>query len=145
MNADAGTITRTVFRVLVPLMAALVLASCGGASKQAAAQPADDLVRRGAGLYQTSCQVCHGGATGGSLRDIPPPHNANGHTWNHADQQLTAMILNGITFSSEEQKMPAFKDKLTEEDVKVILAYVKTWWTEEQRASQRQVTERWER
>jgi mono/diheme cytochrome c family protein len=101
------------------------------------------LIQRGATLYQASCQICHGGATGGKLRDIPPPHNANGHTWHHADQQLIAMTLNGISFSVEEQKMPAFKDKLSEDDVRAILAYIKTWWTEDQRKQQQQVTEQW--
>lgn len=100
---------------------------------------------RGSDLYQQNCLQCHGGATGGKLKDIPPPHNANGHTWHHADQQLTDMTLNGISFSLEEQKMPAFRDKLAEEDVKAILAYIKTWWTEEQRKWQREVTEQWNR
>jgi mono/diheme cytochrome c family protein len=129
---------------LVLLVTALLVASCGGALKQPKPPSPDGLIQTGAGLYQANCQVCHGGATGGKLKDIPPPHNANGHTWHHADQQLTDMISNGITFSLEEQKMPAFKDKLTGEDAKAILAYIKTWWTEEQRASQGKVTEQWD-
>jgi cytochrome c5 len=102
-----------------------------------------ETLARGAELYAANCQSCHGGATGGDLKDIPPPHNANGHTWHHADQQLMNMVLNGISFSLEEQKMPAFRDKLTEEEVKAILAYIKTWWTEEQRQSQKEVTRQW--
>jgi mono/diheme cytochrome c family protein len=126
-------------------VAALLFISCGGASKQSQVPATGELIQAGAGLYQANCQVCHGGATGGKLKDIPPPHNANGHTWHHADQQLTDMILNGITFSLEDQKMQAFKDRLTEGDVKAILAYIKTWWTEEQRAWQGKVTEQWDR
>jgi mono/diheme cytochrome c family protein len=121
---------------------ALVLSSCGSASTK---PETNSLIDSGAKLYQANCLSCHGGATGGKLRDIPPTHNTNGHTWHHADQQLTDMVLNGISFSLEEQKMPAFKDKLTEEDVKAILAYIKTWWTEEQRAWQRKVTEEWDK
>lgn len=102
------------------------------------------MLARGAELYTANCQSCHGGATGGSLQDIPPPHNANGHTWHHADQQLMNMVLNGISFSLEEQKMPAFRDKLTEEEVQAILTYIKTWWTEQQRESQKEVTSQWE-
>ena len=123
-------------------LTALVLSSCGSASTK---PETNSLIDRGAKLYQANCQSCHGGATGGKLRDIPPPHNANGHTWDHADQQLTGMVLNGIPFSLEAQRMPAFKDKLSEEDVRAILAYIKTWWTEEQRAWQRRVTEQWDR
>jgi mono/diheme cytochrome c family protein len=103
-----------------------------------------EMLARGAALYSTNCQSCHGGASGGSLKDIPPPHNANGHTWHHPDQQLMDMVMNGITFSLEDQKMPAFKGKLTEEDVKAILAYIKTWWTQEQREHQKEVTRPWE-
>ena len=145
MSAGGRTFIHGATLVLVLLVAALLFASCGGALKQPKAPSPDDLIQTGAGLYQASCQVCHGGATGGKLRDIPPPHNANGHTWHHADQQLTDMVLNGISFSLEEQKMPAFKDKLTEADVKAILAYIKGWWTEEQREWQRKVTEEWDR
>jgi mono/diheme cytochrome c family protein len=123
------------------LLAVLNLVACGGANAPATADPT---LAKGAGLYTANCQSCHGGATGGNLKDIPPPHNANGHTWHHADQQLIDMTLNGISFSLEAQKMPAFKDKLTEEDVKAILAYIKTWWTEEQRKSQREVTRQWD-
>lgn len=127
------------------LVVALALSSCGRGSGRAGTSASKASVERGAALYQANCQSCHGGATGGNLKDIPPPHNANGHTWDHADQWLTAAILNGITFSLEEQKMPAFKDKLTEEDVQAILAYIKMWWTEEQRESQKKATENWDR
>ncbi len=146
--------TKVVCHGLVVLVAALLLAACGGdrrgqpgpASITVLGQLAsNEQIEKGAALYQANCQICHGGATGGKLRNIPPPHNANGHTWDHADQQLTDMVMNGISFSLEAQRMPAFRDKLTEEDVKSILASIKTWWTEEQRAEQRKVTEQWDR
>lgn len=95
-------------------------------------------------LYAQNCATCHGGATGGTLKAIPPPHNANGHTWHHPDQQLKEMVLDGITFSLEEQKMPAFKDRLSEADVEAILAYIRTWWTSEQKIFQATVTAEWD-
>lgn len=140
-----GPLSKALAFIATLLVVALALSSCGGTQVEPGGTPADPFIQNGARLYQANCQVCHGGATGGKLKDIPPPHNANGHTWDHPDQWLTAAILNGITFSLEEQKMPAFKDQLTEEDVKAILAYIKTWWTEEQRASQKKVTEQWDR
>lgn len=79
------------------------------------------------------------------MRDIPPPHNANGHTWHHPDQQLTDIVLNGFSFSVERQKMPAFKDTLTEDDVQAILSHIKMWWTDEQRQHQAEVTAAWEK
>jgi mono/diheme cytochrome c family protein len=141
---------------LALLIATLVFSACAGNEPKASdiASPTPvitvmgeeasaETLARGAELYAANCQSCHGGATGGSLKAIPPPHNANGHTWHHADQQLMNMVLNDISFSLEEQKMPAFRGKLTEEEVKAILAYIKTWWTEEQRQSQKEVTRQW--
>ena len=111
--------------------------ACAGRGPQPALSAEQE---RGSALYAQYCVQCHGGATGGKLKDIPPPHNANGHTWHHPDQQLTDFVLNGIAVSLESQVMPAFKDKLTEEDVKAILAYIETWWTPEQRQFQATVT-----
>ena len=95
---------------------------------------------KGAALYTKYCLSCHGGSTGGQISDIPPPHNTNGHTWHHPDQQLTDIILSGLNTSTETQKMPAFRDKLAVEDTLAILAYIKTWWSEEQRAFQATAT-----
>ncbi len=126
---------------MVPVIA-IIFTGCGNSgANQSTPASSPGLVEKGAVLYQANCLSCHGGSTGGNLRDIPPPHNANGHTWHHPDQQLIDIVLNGLSFSVEgQQKMPAFKDKLTEEDVKAILAYIKTWWTPKQRAWQATVT-----
>jgi mono/diheme cytochrome c family protein len=107
---------------------------------------------RGRVLYAQYCIQCHGGATGGKMMDLPPPHNANGHTWHHPDCQLTNTVLSGsgemgdmmrrmMGAAAETPRMPAFKGQLTEEDVGAVLAYIKTWWTAGQRASQARATE----
>ncbi len=75
------------------------------------------------------------------MRDIPPPHNANGHTWHHPDQLLMDIIQNGLAFAVEGQPtMPAFKDTLSPEETGMIVAYIKTLWTPEQRSFQATVT-----
>jgi mono/diheme cytochrome c family protein len=116
-------------------------------------QPLEDpVLQRGVQLYNAHCLGCHGGATGGTMMDIPPPHNARGHTWHHPDCQLRDIIRNGSGAMGEVMRrmmnvpesvprMPAFRDTLNEEDIAAILAYIKTWWTEEQRRTQRQITE----
>lgn len=109
-------------------------------------------VARGQQLYETYCQGCHGGVTGGTMMDMPPKHNANGHTWHHPDCQLTDIVMNGsdamgdmmrrmMGTSEDVPRMPKFKETLTEAQVKDILAYIKTWWTEEQRQVQQQITQ----
>jgi len=79
---------------------------------------------------------------GGSPTDFPPPHNAQGHTWHHGDCELIRWTLEGKpSFGATGTTMPAFADRLSEEDVRNILAHIKTWWTEEQREAQARVTE----
>ena len=103
-------------------------------------------------LYTANCLSCHGGATGGSMMDIPPSHNSNGHTWHHPDCQLVQTVLNGSGEMGEMMRrmmdapegtprMPAFKGTLTEGEIMAILSYIKTWWIEEQRRSQARVSE----
>lgn len=122
----------------------VLLFACGTddkepAAAETAASPA--VLAQGESLYAANCARCHGFGTGGSITDIPPPHNANGHTWHHPDQQLTDIVLNGLDFAVEgQQTMPAFKGQLTPEQVQAILAYIKTWWTGEQRSYQATVT-----
>lgn len=146
MVSAAQRVAGRLVRIAGLLFAALALSACGIYGQAGTGTAFPPLVERGSVLYQQYCQSCHGGATGGNLKDIPPPHNANGHTWHHADQQIIDIIHNGFSFSlPEEQKMPAFKEKLAEDDAKAILAYIKTWWTEEQRRWQAEVTANWSR
>ena len=74
-------------------------------------------INRGKVLYENNCVSCHGGSTGGSPSDVPPPHNANGHTWHHADQQIIDIVLNGAQIPKYEWKMPEFGGTLSEGDV----------------------------
>lgn len=101
-------------------------------------------VERGRLLYERSCASCHGGATGGSISDIPPPHNAEGHTWHHGDCVLADIIRDGPAprpgAPDDFPTMPAFGDDLHDDDIDAILAYIRTWWTEEQREFQAERT-----
>lgn len=121
--------------------AAMVGASCAGGSTEDAA-----LIERGAQLYDASCVRCHGGPTGGTISDIPPRHNAAGHTWHHPDCLLTRIILDGPPprpgAGEDFPAMPAFRDQLSEDDVAAILALMRSWWTGEQRAFQAEITDR---
>lgn len=70
---------------------ATVTAACGGE-----VDPDPDVVARDEQLYAASCVQCHGGPAGGQISDIPPRHNAEGHTWHHADCLLTDIVLDGL-------------------------------------------------
>ncbi len=106
-------------------------------------EPSDGAaVERGAELYQRNCAACHGGATGGAIGDIPPRHNAEGHTWHHPDCELVDVTLRGLPPRDGYPVMPAFAGELSEEDAYAILAHIRTWWEPEQRDHQAAVTER---
>ena len=93
-------------------------------------------LRLGAQLYSANCQACHGDQEGRGGISEAPTHNETGHTWHHPDVQLKDWVLNGKFPGA----MPALKDKLTEEEVDAILAYIKTWWTPDQRESQADIS-----
>ena len=114
-------------------LAAVVFNGCG--------DDAEAELARGEQLYEMHCVACHGGATGGHIADIPPRHNAEGHTWHHTDCDLVDIVLTGMPQREGVPEMPAFGDRLTEDDVEAILASIQTWWEPDQRAFQAEVTE----
>ena len=137
--------------LLLTLATVALLLGCG-VEREVRGEPPPETAERGAELYNTYCLTCHAGATGGSMMDIPPRHNANGHTWHHPDCQLVDTIFNGsgemgvmmrrmMGATEDTPAMPAWKGVLSEDDVAAILAYVKSWWTEGQFQLQAQATE----
>ncbi|MBI4306994.1 MAG: cytochrome c [Chloroflexi bacterium] len=128
---------------------AVLLAACGGAAAEPTAFPAltatqtveSPAAERGARLYAENCSTCHGDRDGKGGIPEAPRHNDTGHTWHHPDAQLRDWVLNGkIGFS----QMPPQKDKLSAAQVDLILAFLKTWWTPEQRAFQEDVSKRYQ-
>ena len=115
---------------------------------------ADDLsiVFAGEVIYKTHCASCHGadleGQSDWRTRDsngyLPaPPHDASGHTWHHADDQLfeitkygAAVVIGDDTYKTN---MPAYKGVLSDEDIVAVLSYIKNSWPQEQRTWQEQV------
>ncbi len=104
---------------------------------------ANEVLTRGAEIYVANCQVCHGDSNGTGGTGKAPPHNKAGHTWHHPDAQLREWVLNGkLGFGSPG--MPALVDKVTEPELDAILTFIKTWWTAEQRASQADISQRYQ-
>ena len=103
-------------------------------------------VARGEHIYGASCASCHGGATGGAFTDYPPKHNANGHTWQHGDCEIEAVIRTGVGLRHQTAfrpasppaalAMPAWQERLTDEQIHDLILFIKTLWTPDQRAAQ---------
>ena len=111
-----------------------------------------DLVNSGRPVYEQYCASCHGanaeGAPNWQERDshgeLPaPPHNAEGHTWRHSDADLYEMVSRGWRDpfnKSMRLTMPAFGGALTPEQIRAVIGYLKTLWTQEQRQFQSEET-----
>ncbi len=105
-------------------------------------------VARGAELYAANCGACHGPELQGasdwkrSLPDgslPPPPHDSSGHTWHHPDGLLLEIIANGGD-PALNSKMPAFHEKLTLDEMRSILEFIKSKWGKDAREFQWWIT-----
>jgi mono/diheme cytochrome c family protein len=129
------------------LVALLMLNACTGTRPSSDATPGKALLESGKVLYATSCQVCHGDQQGVGRVALAPSHDSQGHTWHHPDGQLLQIVLDGTKVLRESMglppsalEMPPFKGRLTQEEVVAILSFIKTWWTEEQRDFQAEIS-----
>ena len=105
-------------------------------------------IATGAELYVENCASCHGANLQGQPDwqtqnddgSLPaPPHDETGHTWHHGDDVLfdytklggkAALARQGIELNSG---MPGFGDKLGDQQIRDILAYIKSSWPARQR------------
>jgi mono/diheme cytochrome c family protein len=96
-------------------------------------------VEKGRRIYLAECASCHGTNLEGQpnwRQRLPsgklpaPPHDASGHTWHHTDQALFDITKKGLAAYSRgyQTDMPAFADKLTDEDIAAVLAFIKSSW-----------------
>lgn len=101
-------------------------------------------VAQGESMYTQYCAQCHGINLEGAhdwkerLADgalPPPPHDDSGHTWHHPDSLLISIVTNGGD-PAYNSKMPAFKDKLTENEIIAVLEFIKSKWSKDKREYQ---------
>lgn len=122
-----------------------MLAACGDAAAPGddpRADPGDTAkVAMGAALYSQQCASCHGAKLEGQpdwRKRLPngrmpaPPHDESGHTWHHSDAVLFGITKNGLVPpyapKDYESDMPAFRGKLSDDEIWAVLAYIKSHW-----------------
>ena len=107
------------------VMLAVACALLSAATAWAAGDP-----QRGEPLYQRYCSGCHGADGRGAGKNFMPHVGAlakKGHTELLEDSYLAAFIAEGGEPFGKSAFMPAWKSKLSEEDIADIIAYIRTF------------------
>ncbi|MFN3260755.1 MAG: c-type cytochrome [Pikeienuella sp.] len=134
-------------------------AACGlaaiGLAALALRSPAEPDLARGASLYAENCASCHGASLegepdwqepnpDGTLR--APPHGDSGHTWHHSDRLLFDYVKLGgaetlarMGVGGVQSAMPAFGDVLSDDDIRDVLAFIRSRWSPRMREYQEQM------
>ena len=144
---------KTTPSILVVLLAVFVLSACEKTTEPVGAQtpasgdassdeaPLDrnlDPVKivRGRAIYEKNCAECHGTNGKGQpgdwrVRDAkgmypPPPLDDSAHAWHHPTKVLMEAIRDGSP--GGEGNMPAWKGKLSEQEMQDVVVYIKSLW-----------------
>jgi len=75
----------------------------------------------GATIYATSCAECHGDKGQGAEKGIP---FTSGHALDHTEADFIKTVTDGKS-KKKDKEMPAFRDKLTPEQIKEVVKFVR--------------------
>lgn len=119
-------------------LAVIVLLRAGSGDRTASGE-----IVRGQRIYMVNCAQCHGNRLEGQAkwqtpypngRMPAPPHDGTGHTWHHSDDMLAGIVKKGMkpyVDAGYESDMPAFGSRLSDQDIRDVLSFIKTTWPEE--------------
>ncbi len=114
--------------------------------------PANERLAAGQRNYNTYCAHCHGYAGEGQHPatieqtrsygyNLVPAHDETGYTWQHPDQLLFEVTKYGIRSPLNLYRMTPFGSQLSDDEIFGTIDYMKTFWTDEQREYQQQLTD----
>lgn len=127
-------------KIIILLSFSLFLFSCGEGNKIAitenktvsetpaakqSVEPVDEFAL-GRKIYMSNCAACHKeDGTGGKItiegKTIKPDNLASAKIRNFDDATIYKYIYNGV----EDEGMPAFKDKLSEADIREVVRFIR--------------------
>ena len=97
-------------------------------------------------LYVQHCASCHGARLEGQPewrkplangRMPAPPHDDSGHTWHHSNEVLFGITKHGLVPPyappGYQSDMPAFAGVLSDREIRAVLAYIASHWSNEVR------------
>ena len=97
------------------------------------------ILEQGKTIFKANCAACHGDNAQGTVtnwqqRDAngkfpPPPLNGTAHTWHHPIGGLAHTIRKGTLAIGGT--MPAWEDKLSDDDVFSIILWLSSLWPDE--------------
>ncbi|MGK9340243.1 c-type cytochrome [Sinorhizobium meliloti] len=105
-------------------------------------------------LYGKHCAACHGANLEGqrdwksplpSGRMPAPPHDVSGHTWHHPDGVLFRIIKDGpasVVGGGYRSDMPGFGNVMSDDEIRAVLAFIKSSWPEQERRYQAEMSRR---
>ena len=95
-------------------------------------------IARGSAIFEKNCVECHGANGKGQPGDWrireadgkypPPPLDDSAHAWHHPTQVLMEVIRDGSP--GGEGNMPAWKGKLSEQEMQDTVVYIKSLWSD---------------
>lgn len=154
-RASSGAAVRAARRVSAALTGVILLVGLVGCAAplaqgptiRASSQPippasSPEALAAGHRLAQQHCTGCHteGNRDGTvALMDLTG-QSWTGHAWHHPDSVLAQMIADGV--SRPTGTMPPFGAKLRPAEILTLIAFIKTFWTPDQRQFQRERTQR---
>jgi mono/diheme cytochrome c family protein len=98
----------------------------GGKDEKSPLKPTADVLKKGKSLFQGNCQKCHGPAGKGDGPDSDPKQPAADLT----DDFRTPLNPDGVLYykvwNGHPSAMPAFKSKLSKDEVWTVVEYIKT-------------------
>lgn len=142
------------YALAIALLSALALPAPAVAGADGAARAGPTELAQGERVYAENCASCHGANLEGQPnwrrlnengRLPAPPHDATGHTWHHDDATLFGITKLGtkeFTGLPIESDMPAFKDVLSDAEIRAVLAYIKSRWPARVRQQQDSINRR---
>jgi mono/diheme cytochrome c family protein len=98
-----------------------------GRDEKSPLQPTADVLKKGASVYKSKCQRCHGKEAKGDGPESDPDTPAADLT----DASRASVNTDGVLFykvwnGRSKPKMPAFKSEMTKDDAWAVVEYVKS-------------------
>jgi mono/diheme cytochrome c family protein len=121
-------VTRRRARNAGAVLLALVVTASLLPSSARASEPQDDAVSRGAALYQTYCELCHGtsGKGDGRAATLQRTRPADLTLSARSDEYKIQIITAGGAAVKRSTSMPAWRDSLSQQQIRDVVAYLRT-------------------